>query len=251
LCEGGLDPLGAVSSASHPSSRVQVGWPDAAACTERWHRRPCRRGRPKAPRKSGRKHTCIAADDPRICPPGCIRHAAACPDRQDGGLVFREAKEWRRKTVALPPELVAVLKAHREAQDLEQETAANLWADHDVVFAREDGRPIDPSADLRDWSAILAQAGIPPRGHPHDAALGRHYRPGRGRRACRRPGDARPFRYTCHPRLYPCVVTAGPGRGCSGRGGLCSEKLLRKTMIHKAGRGFPLVRWSRLSESNR
>jgi site-specific recombinase XerD len=62
--------------------------------------------------------------------------------------------------VALPPELVAVLKAHREAQDLEQETAANLWADHDVVFAREDGRPIDPSADLRDWSAILAQAGI-------------------------------------------------------------------------------------------
>lgn len=136
------------------------GCPDIAACTERWHRRPC----PKALRKSGRRHTCIPADDPRICPPGCTRHAAACPDRQGGGLVFREIKERRRKAVALPPELVAVLKAHRDAQDLERETAANLWADHDVVFAREDGRLIDPSADLREWSAILAQAGIPHAG---------------------------------------------------------------------------------------
>jgi site-specific recombinase XerD len=42
--------------------------------------------------------------------------------------------------------------------------AANLWADHDVVFAREDGRLIDSSADLREWSAILAQAGIPHAG---------------------------------------------------------------------------------------
>ena len=33
-----------------------------------------------------------------------------------------------------------------------------------MVFAREDGRLIDPSADLREWSAILAQAGIPHAG---------------------------------------------------------------------------------------
>jgi site-specific recombinase XerD len=33
-----------------------------------------------------------------------------------------------------------------------------------VVFAREDGRPIDPSADLREWAAILAEAGIPRAG---------------------------------------------------------------------------------------
>jgi hypothetical protein len=37
--------------------------------------------------------------------------------------------------------------------------------------------------------------------------------------------------------------------------GLCSEeplpKLLPRVMVHKASRGFPQVRWSRLSESNR
>ena len=99
------------------------------ACTERWHRRPCPRRCPKALRKSGRPHVCIPASDPRICPPGCIRHAATCPDRQGGGLVFREIEERRRKTVALPSELVAVLNAHREVQDLERETAANLWRD--------------------------------------------------------------------------------------------------------------------------
>ncbi|MGB6454853.1 MAG: tyrosine-type recombinase/integrase [Streptosporangiaceae bacterium] len=140
------------------------GCPDVAACTEHRHRRPCPRRCPKALRKSGRPHVCIPASDLRICPPGCTRHAATCPDRQGGGLVFREIKERRRKTVALPPELVAVLKAQREAQDLERETAANLWHDHGVVFACEDGRLIDPSADLREWSAILAQAGIPHAG---------------------------------------------------------------------------------------
>jgi len=57
-----------------------------------------------------------------------------------------------------------ILGTHREAQDLERETAANLWQDHDVVFACEDGRLIDPLADLREWSAILAQAGIPNAG---------------------------------------------------------------------------------------
>ncbi len=140
------------------------GCPDITACTQHRHRRPCPRRCLKALRKSGRLHICIPANDPRLCPPGCDRHAATCPERQGGGLVFREIKERRRKTVALPPELVAVLKAQREAQDLEREAAANLWQDHDVVFACEDGRLIDPSADLREWSAILAQAGIPHAG---------------------------------------------------------------------------------------
>src|ERR1700722_19479047 len=115
------------------------GCPDVAACTEHRHRRPCLRRCPKALRKSGRPHICIPANDPRLCPPGCARHAATCPNRQGGGLVFREIKERRRKTVALPPELVVILKAQREAQDVERETAANLWEEHDVVFASATG----------------------------------------------------------------------------------------------------------------
>ena len=47
-----------------------------------------------------------------LCAPGCTGHAAQCPQRHGGGLVFREIKERRRKTVALPSALVAVLRAH-------------------------------------------------------------------------------------------------------------------------------------------
>jgi integrase len=80
------------------------------------------------------------------------------------GLVFREVKERRRKTVQLPRELAAVLRAHRVAQSRERLAAANVWEDHDLVFAQENGRPVDPRADWREWSAILAAAGLPHAG---------------------------------------------------------------------------------------
>jgi len=83
------------------------------------------------------------------------------PGSLGGGLVFREIKERRRKTVPLPPELAAILIAHRKVQDLEREAAANLWEDHHAVFAQENGHPIDPRADWHEWSDILAEAGIP------------------------------------------------------------------------------------------
>jgi site-specific recombinase XerC len=119
------------------------------------------------------------------------------------------------------------------------------------VFARAAGRLIDPSADLRERSAILAQGVIPHAGtHTmrHSAAtivpdesvalavvqemLGH--------------SDIRVTRGYTH-------VSSLLAKDAAARvGGRCSEKLLRKTMIHKAQRGLPLVRWwSRLSESNR
>jgi integrase len=140
------------------------GCSDTTACTEGKHRRPCPRRCPKARRKSGRRHVCITADSPRLCPPKCTGHASSCPQRKGGGLVFRQIKERRRKTVPLSPELATVLKAHREAQELEREAAANLWEDHDVVFARENGRPVDPKADWQEWADILADAGVPHSG---------------------------------------------------------------------------------------
>lgn len=137
------------------------GCADIAACTEGKHRKPCPRRCPKAARKSGRPHICIPQDAPRLCLPRCTGHASTCPDRYGGGLVFREIKERRRKTVPLPPELVAILRAHKTAQDLERAKAEDLWEEHDVVFARENGRPIDPKADWQEWSDILSSAGVP------------------------------------------------------------------------------------------
>jgi hypothetical protein len=132
----------------------------AVACAERWHRRPCPRNCPKAARRSGRRHVCVPPGARGLCSPGCTGHAAQCPQRTGGGLMFREIKERRRKTVALPRELVTVLRAHRVAQARERLAAANVWEDHDLVWCQENGRPLDSRADWQDWSDILAEAGM-------------------------------------------------------------------------------------------
>jgi site-specific recombinase XerD len=97
---------------------------------------------------------------PDRTPPGCTGHAAQCPERQGGGLVFREIKERRRKTIPVPWPLVKRLRVHRTQQKRERLAAANVWEDFGVVFAQENGRPLDPRADWQEWSDILAAAGI-------------------------------------------------------------------------------------------
>jgi site-specific recombinase XerD len=39
-----------------------------------------------------------------------------------------------------------------------------MWHDHGVVFAQENGRPLDPRADWQEWADILAAAGLPHHG---------------------------------------------------------------------------------------
>lgn len=138
----------------------QHGCDDVAECTEGKHRRPCPKNCPKAKRTSGRPHTCVPADAPRLCPKDCDRHASTCPKRTGGGLVFRKPKGKSRRTVPLPPEVVEVLKAHRTQQKRERLAAANVWEDHDLVFCQPNGRPIDPRRDWDDWKAILAAAKV-------------------------------------------------------------------------------------------
>jgi integrase len=91
-------------------------------------------------------------------------HPAQCPQRRGGGLVFREIKERRRKTVPLLPELVSALREHRAAQSRERLAPVNVWEDHDLVWCQENGRPIDSRADWQEWAGILAEAGIPHAG---------------------------------------------------------------------------------------
>lgn len=93
------------------------------------------------------------------CPKDCTEHASTCPKRKGGGLVFREPKGGRR-TVPLPVELVELLRAHLEGQDVERAAARNLWREHDLVFAQPDGAPIDPKVDWQEWKDILAAAGV-------------------------------------------------------------------------------------------
>lgn len=136
------------------------GCADVAACTEGKHRRPCPARCPKAKRTSGKRHVCVPKTAPGLCPKDCGRHASTCPQRTGGGLIFREIKERRRKTVGLAPELVELLKAQRTTQAAERLAAGNLWEDHGVVFAQWNGRPIDPRQDWEEWAGILKAAGL-------------------------------------------------------------------------------------------
>jgi hypothetical protein len=131
-----------------------------SACCEPWHKRPCQKRCPKK-RASGRPHVCVLADATGLCKPGCRKHAAQCPHRKDGGLVFREIKEKGRKTIPIPPELVMGLRQHRDAQFLQKITVGDEWVDQDLVFCLWNGKPIDPRADWQEWTDILKAAGIP------------------------------------------------------------------------------------------
>jgi len=96
------------------------------------------------------------------CEPPCSgKRGADCPQRSGGGLVLREIKERRHKTVPLPAELVALLAAHRAAQVTERLKAGPEWQDHGLVFCQENGRPVDPRADWEEWRGILEAAGVP------------------------------------------------------------------------------------------
>ena len=95
--------------------------------------------------------------------PACGRlRGAECPQRRDGGLVLVEPKtRSSRRSVALPPPLVAELRAHRAAQLRLKLERANVWDHtHDLVFCTDWGALIDPHADYRDWKQILREAGV-------------------------------------------------------------------------------------------
>ncbi len=82
--------------------------------------------------------------------------------RVDGkGLMFEEPKTPRsRRTLALPAPLTTALGKHRETQGLERMVAGSDWQDFDLVFAQQDGRPLDKHSDYDAWTRLLADAGV-------------------------------------------------------------------------------------------
>jgi integrase len=64
------------------------------------------------------------------------------------------------RRIALDPHTVAALRRHREQQAKEQERAAELWQDHGLVFAREDGTPLHPWSVSGRFRTLVRQAGL-------------------------------------------------------------------------------------------
>lgn len=112
---------------------------------------------------------------PSPCPADCARHAMHCPKRKlpqgcvpvSGALVLREVKEGRRnraKVVPVPPELCGPLREHRARQFEQRLLAASEWNEHDFVFCRWNGDPVNPRMDWEDWRGLLEAAGVAHRG---------------------------------------------------------------------------------------
>ncbi len=85
--------------------------------------------------------------------------------RVDGKQTLVEPKTAKsRRTISLPDEIVAVLKAHRVRQLEERLQAGDHWQGEDwgLVFASPIGTPLEPSNILKQYKALLAKTGLPP-----------------------------------------------------------------------------------------
>ena len=90
--------------------------------------------------------------------------------RATGGLpVFGEPKTARsRRTITLPPVVVAALRAHRAQQNAERLALGEGWSDYGLVFASAIGTPLDQRNVIRLFKAALKRAGLPATVRFHD-----------------------------------------------------------------------------------
>ena len=84
---------------------------------------------------------------PGLCPQRLSTRAAA------GGVKSKAG----RRTIGLPPQLVALLRAHRIEQERERALARQLWHDEGWVFATPIGQPINPRTDYSEWKRLLKE----------------------------------------------------------------------------------------------
>jgi len=84
--------------------------------------------------------------------------------RIDGTLTLKEPKtEKSRRTLTLPPSLVAALRAQKVRQLEERLLAGERWQDNGFVFASTIGTPTDARNVIRSWHRVQAANGLPRR----------------------------------------------------------------------------------------
>jgi len=65
-----------------------------------------------------------------------------------------------RRLLKLPTKAVEALKEHRKRQAAERLQAGEQWQDHDLVFCRQDGTPLDRWQVRREFAVITQAAGL-------------------------------------------------------------------------------------------
>jgi integrase len=78
------------------------------------------------------------------------------------GLFFKEPKNGKARTIAMPSTLAAILKQHRAAQDKERSILGAGYKDDDLVFARPDGSLVNPRCFGNRVIELAARAKVTP-----------------------------------------------------------------------------------------
>lgn len=82
--------------------------------------------------------------------------------RPAGVVTIGEPKTDRaRRTMSIDPATVAVLRRQRAAQAAERLQWGSAYQDHDLVFAKEDGSPVNPETPGRVLRSVATEAGLP------------------------------------------------------------------------------------------
>lgn len=80
---------------------------------------------------------------------------------RDGSFIFRPPKTAKgRRTVAMPPSAILVLREHYEKQVQDHKMLGIQLKDEDLVFSELDGRPLRPNRITRAWPTLAKQIGI-------------------------------------------------------------------------------------------
>lgn len=101
--------------------------------------------------------------------PTCGRAQFFCPEKRGGGRFIKKPKsDAGARDLPLPPQIVAVVQEHREAQRRVaiEEGRDGPWVSAngvkvDLVFRQRNGNPLNAQRDWEDWKEFLAGAGVP------------------------------------------------------------------------------------------
>lgn len=86
----------------------------------------------------------------------------------DGPKIVEPKTRRSRRRVEIEPRVVAALRRHRAAQEMERRVASDAWVNLDLVFSRPDGRPVDPHHVTARWFPRLLAKACLPRMRFHD-----------------------------------------------------------------------------------
>jgi integrase len=93
---------------------------------------------------------------------GTLRVRVALQRLEGRGLQTVEPKTARsRRSIALPPQVIESLRAHKSRQAQERLLAGSRWQDSGFVFTTATGTPLEGSSVTHRFQKLLRRAGLP------------------------------------------------------------------------------------------